>query len=433
MVLSVVIGAITCAALTAAVYFFPQKKIGRSSVSYYALVPLVGAIAAIVAGAVSAGRVAEYFTSAAKDNPVKIIVLFISMSLISVYLDETGFFEYAAHLAVKRTGGSQTKIFLSLYAVASVLTVVTSNDIVILTFTPFICRFCKRCNVNAAPYVFSQFVAANTWSMLFVIGNPTNVFLAQSTGIDFIGYLKVMWFPTLFSGLASLAILLVIFSKALKAEIRPDQDEYKLKERPFTAVGLAYLIVCTLSVAVLPYFGLEMYYIAAACCVALFVTVIIMRAVKKQRPEIVVKTLARAPFEMIPLVLGMAIIALSLKENGVTAKLTELIGERSVIIKYGVLSTAFSNVLNNIPMSIMFADITRGLSGASMQKAVYSTVIGSNLGAYLTPLGALAGLMFTSVLKRHGVKFGFSDFIKYGVTVVPATLAAGLFGLYLSL
>ena len=164
MLVSVVIAALTCAALTSAVYFFPQKKIGRSSVSYYALVPLIGASAVIVSGTVSIGGVAEYFFSAAENNPVKIIVLFISMSLISVYLDETGFFEYVANVAVKRTGGSQIAVFLSLYVTTSILTIVTSNDIVVLTFTPFICQFCKRCNVNAAPFVFSQFVAANTWS-----------------------------------------------------------------------------------------------------------------------------------------------------------------------------------------------------------------------------------------------------------------------------
>ena len=433
MVFSVIIAALTCGALILSVCIFPQKKIGKTNISLYAAVPFIGAVCAVAFGLVTPLQIWEYFTLDASDNPVKIIILFISTSVISVYLDETGFFEYIAHIAVKKTGGSQLSVFLSLYITAALLTVVTSNDIVILTFTPFICQFCKRCNVNAAPYVFSQFVAANTWSLLLIIGNPTNIFLSLSIGAGFMEYLSIMWLPTVFAGLASLIMLLIVFRKSLAEKMRPDYENYTLKEPSFTAVGLSFLIACTASIAVLPYFDLEMYYAAAFFCIALILTVVIMRAAKRQRPTIVAKTLARAPFEMIPLVLGMAVIALSLSVNGVTAALRSAIGVENTIIKYGVLSALVSNVVNNIPMSMIFADITGGLSGEILKKAVYSSVIGSNIGAYLTPLGALAGLMFTSILSRHQVRFSFKDFIKYGVTVAPVTLLAALAGLYIIL
>lgn len=433
MVLAIVIAAITCAGLLATVCIFPQNKIGKTNISYYATVPFIGAVLAVVCGAVGIKDVAEYFTSYSQSNPVKILVLFISMSLISVYLDETGFFEYVAHLAVKRTGGRQTGIFISLFITTSLLTVVTSNDIVILTFTPFICRFCKRCRIDPVPYVFSQFVAANTFSLMFLIGNPTNIFLAQSVKIGFAEYLSVMWLPTIFAGIAAFAITYIIFYKSLKKPIDPIDEEYRIEELSYTVVGLVFLIACTLSIAILPYLGLEMYYVSALYCIGLFITVIIMRAVRRQRPKIVFKTLKRAPFEMIPLVLGMAVIALTLGKNGVTDLVCNALGEEYIILKYGVVSTLAANVFNNIPMSMIFAEIVGGLGGLNLQKAVYSSIIGSNLGAYLTPLGALAGLMFTTVLSRHGIKLSFKDFIKYGALVVPVTLAAALAGLYLVL
>ena len=56
---------------------------------------------------------------------------------------------------------------------------------------------------------------------------------------------------------------------------------------------------------------------------------------------------------------------------------------------------------------------------------MYATVVGSNLGACLTPIGALAGIMWSSILKTHGLKFGYLDFLKIGVTIaIPALLAA---------
>ena len=78
-------------------------------------------------------------------------------------------------------------------------------------------------------------------------------------------------------------------------------------------------------------------------------------------------------------------------------------------------------------MSVLYSSI---LSGASSDAAVFATVVGSNLGACMTPVGALAGIMWSSILKTHGLKFGYLDFVKIGVTVAIPALAAALGALY---
>ena len=66
-------------------------------------------------------------------------------------------------------------------------------------------------------------------------------------------------------------------------------------------------------------------------------------------------------------------------------------------------------------------------------KAIYAITIGSNIGAFLTPIGALAGIMFTDLLNRQQVKYGFRDFIKYGIIISIPTLLVALLGLFISL
>ena len=80
----------------------------------------------------------------------------------------------------------------SLRSLVSVLTVFTSNDIIVLTFTPFICHFAKSARIDPLPYLVSEFVAANTWSMALIIGNPTNIYLMSGTGISFLSYTAKM-------------------------------------------------------------------------------------------------------------------------------------------------------------------------------------------------------------------------------------------------
>ena len=118
----------------------------------------------------------------------KILVLFISMTLLSIFLDELGFFRFLASVALKRAGKNQFKLFFLLYATVSVLTVFTSNDIIILSFTPFVCYFAKNARINPLPYLAAEFVAANTWSMALIIGNPTNIYLVTAAGGDFSSY-----------------------------------------------------------------------------------------------------------------------------------------------------------------------------------------------------------------------------------------------------
>ena len=102
------------------------------------------------------------------------------MTVLSVFLDEVGFFGYIAAFALKKAGRSRKRLFFYLYITVSVLTVFTSNDIIILTFTPFICYFAKSAKIDPVPYLFAEFIAANTWSMALIIGNPTNIYISSA-------------------------------------------------------------------------------------------------------------------------------------------------------------------------------------------------------------------------------------------------------------
>ena len=133
----------------------------------------------------------------------------------------------------------------------SVLIIFTSNDIIILTFTPFLCYFCKRCKISPLPYLIREFVAANTWSSLLIIGNPTNIFLASYENISFFTYVEKRSLPTIVGGLVSLVRLLILFHKKLKAPLlyQEDSDLVKLKKFP-TIIVLIHLCGATILLSI---------------------------------------------------------------------------------------------------------------------------------------------------------------------------------------
>ena len=121
----------------------------------------------------------------------------------------------------------------------------------------------------------------------------------------------------------------------------------------------------------------------------------------------------------------MFVMIVTLSEKGVTEIIGSFFGEDLTVLKYGVASFLSANVINNIPMSVLFSSIIEGAGIQNAVQAVYATVVGSNLGAFFTPIGALAGIMWSSIVGEHGVKFGYLDFLKMGVTVaIPSLIAA---------
>jgi arsenical pump membrane protein len=125
----------------------------------------------------------------------------------------------------------------------------------------------------------------------------------------------------------------------------------------------------------------------------------------------------------------MFIIVLTLEISGITNHIADILNRGNTILVYGISSTLVANLLNNIPMSVLYS--TLAVSNESFLPATYSAIIGSNIGAYITPIGALAGIMWLKILKSKDVKFGFGKYIVYGTIVAPPTLISALLGLWL--
>lgn len=413
----------TCLCMILAVLLIPKLRIGRLRISSFWVVTLIGAAVLLASGQVSPAAVGRALIADTAVNPLKILALFISMTVLSVFLDELGFFHYFANVALRRSGTSQKKLFFILYAIVSVLTVFTSNDIIILSFTPFICYFSKHAKIDPLPYLVAEFTAANTWSMALIIGNPTNIYLSSAFGVDFVTYLEYMLLPTVCAGGVALLVLWLLFRKKLSAPIERCEEVAEMPDKVQLGVGIAHLAACTLLLAVGPYFGLPMWIVALCAVGSLFLFTSIYSIIKKERPRALLGCVKRAPYELIPFVLSMFVMVVALEEGGVTAAISRLFGEGLPVLKYGVSSFVASNLVNNIPMSVFFSAVLEGTGSLS---AVFATVVGSNLGALLTPVGALAGLMWSSILSRHRVKYGYGKFVAYGIAVSVPTLAAAL-------
>ncbi|MEM3342121.1 MAG: ArsB/NhaD family transporter [Thermoplasmata archaeon] len=404
---------------------------------------MLGPLFILVFGLLSVDEIRSGLEGSKNLNPFGILVLFLSMVFMSIFLDITGFFEFCARIALKYAKTDGKRLFFSLYITVSLLTIFTSNDIIILTFTPFIFYFTKSAGIDPKPYLIGEFFAANTWSMMLYIGNPTNIVLAAAFNMKFLEYTAWMFLPTIAAGTVNALLLYRIFKSKIDVPLKPTKDvrpSDAITDKAGAVYGLLILVLCIIFLALGPYLGIPMWIIAMAFGLCLLIILIIrdsamklLRAALKKKisehgESVLGNALVRMPWTVVPFVLSLFITVQALKFYGVADALggwfNRVCGSSSVryIFIYGISSTLAANVLNNIPMTVGFAAVLSNTPNEYLLPASLATVIGSNLGANLTPIGALAGIMWMSILKSKDVDLSFTEFIKYGLMVTPLSL-----------
>lgn len=392
--------------------FFPKIKIGKINLDTYYIITLIGALILIIFGKINLQEIKELFFNSNGMNPIKIIILFLSMAFLSIYLDKLGFFHYIANLAAMKFKKSQISLFLALFILISVLTVFTSNDIIILTFTPFICYFCKNTKINPIPYLIGEFFAANTLSMTLIIGNPTNIYIASNAGITFMEYFNKMFIIGVLTSVLLCLILLVLFKNQLKEPLVAIEQENKIKSKFLLVVGIVHLISCTIIMAISNYINIPMYLVSLGFAISLVVFTIIYNIVKNKKTKILLSSMHDLPVAFIPFLVSMVILISCLSKTEYIKELSILLEKTNSPVLYGVSSFFLGNLLNNIPMSILYSEIFS--STIVSTNTIYEVIAASNLCALFTPLGSLAGMMFISLIKQQKINFSFIKFIKYG-------------------
>lgn len=429
MVIPLVIIITTLICMLLSIIFDVKIRIKKASFSAYWFVVLLGALLLILFGFISSNSLKNVFVSSSNINPLKILIIFLSCTSLSVLLDELGFFDYIAEIAVKRAGKNQTKLFFIFSGIVAILTIFTSNDILILTFTPFICYFTKKAKIDPTPYIVSEFVMANAWSMFLFIDNPTNIYLCSIFGVSFLDYTIKMFLPTLVAGLSALLIMYLIFRNKLKTPIIKNvSTPQKIINKTQLIIAICGLSVCVFLMAISSYIGLELWYIPFVISILTYLTETFVSIIKKEKATIILNSLKKLPYTLIPFLLSMSIIVSTLEDIGVIAKISSLLNGKSFVLT-GIVAFLTGNIINNIPMTMFFASILNNLSYTI--NMIFAVVISSNLCAFLTPVGALAGIMFMKILKKNKMDFSFKKFIKYGFIISIPTLLLCLLTLFI--
>lgn len=361
---------------------------------------------------------------------------FIAVIIISLLLDESGFFEWAA-LHVARWGNGRGRLlFTWIVLLGAMVAALFANDGAALILTPIVIAMLMALGFSqraTLAFVMAAGFIADAASLPLIVSNLVNIVSADFFQLGFTEYAAVMVPVNLASVAATLGMLHLFFRKDIPAVY----DVALLKE-PKAAIrdagtfktGWLVLVLLLVGFFALEPLGVPVSLVAAAGALLLL-------AVAKRGHAINTgKVLRGAPWQIVIFSLGMYLVVYGLRNAGLTHYLSSLLNHLSdqglwvATLGTGFLTAFLSSVMNNMPTVLIGALSVDGstATGVIREALIYANVIGSDLGPKITPIGSLATLLWLHVLSQKNIKITWGYYFRVGmvmtIPVLFVTLAA---------
>lgn len=388
----------------------------------------IGAMLALMTGVISVNDIPVVW-----DIVWNATFAFIAIIIISLLLDEAGFFKWVALHVARFAKGNGHWLFAFIVLLGAVVSAFFANDGAALILTPIVIAILTALRFSPATtlaFIMAAGFIADTASLPLVVSNLVNIVSADFFKVPFDRYALVMVPVNLVSVLASLVVLYGFYRKDIPNAYAlewVDEPNSAITDKATFTTGWVVLAALLFGFFVFEPMGVPISVIAG---LGALVLLIVAYMGKKLSIMPVVKN---APWQIVIFSLGMYLVVYGLKNAGLTDYLATLLqgleqqGLLVATVGTGFLSAILSSVMNNMPtvliqaLAIDGAHITSPMIKEAM---VFANVIGCDLGPKITPIGSLATLLWLHVLATKNIKVSWGYYFKVGmILTIPVLLA----------
>lgn len=370
---------------------------------------------------------------------------FVALIIISLILDEAGFFSWAA-LHIARWGNGRGRLLFPLILLlGAVIAAFFANDGAALLLTPIVIAILVRLDFSASAalaFIIATGFVADTASLPLVISNLVNIVSANFFDVSFGRYAAVMVPIDLVSVATTLTVLWLAFGRQI-----PRRYTVAALDAPASAIVDSYVFraaLPVLAILLIAYFVLAPFHVPFSFVTGAGALVLLGIAGRWWRGGrgaaiALAPVIRNAPWQIVLFSIGMYLVVYGLGQAGLThygATVLDWLGRQGGIVAAlgtGFLSAGVASVMNNMPSTLVGALAIKQahVPELTQKLMIYANVIGNDLGPKFTPIGSLATLMWLHVLAGKGYHIGWGQYMKIGLLITPPVLLATLVALAL--
>jgi len=366
---------------------------------------------------------------------------FIAVIIISLLLDESGFFEWCA-LHVARWGSGRGRLlFTYIVLLGACVAALFANDGAALILTPIVIAMLLALGFSKGAtlaFVMAAGFIADTASLPLIVSNLVNIVSADFFKLGFNAYAAVMVPVDIAAIITTLIVLHLFFRKDIPASYEVSRLKLPaeaIKDPATFKAGWLVLLLLLVGFFLLEPLGIPVSAIAALGALILFIVA------KRGQAINIGKVLRNAPWQIVIFSLGMYLVVYGLKNAGLTQHLTDLLnliashGLWAATLGTGLVTALLSSVMNNMPTVLIGALSIDASSaqGVIKEAMIYANVIGCDLGPKITPIGSLATLLWLHVLDQKNINISWGYYFRVGVVMTLPVLFVTLSALALRL
>lgn len=370
------------------------------------------------------------------------VLTFIAIIIISMLLDEAGFFKWAALHIAHFGGGSGRKLFFYMILLGALISALFANDGAALILTPIVMAILIQLGASRAStlaFVMGAGFIADTASLPLTVSNLVNIVSADYYHISFGDYAAVMIPVNIISILMTLLVLFLFYRRDLAFSY--DAQALLQQESPKSAIldpQTFWAGWSVLALLLIGFFISDLIHLPISAIAGMGALVLLIIA-RRGRVINVKKVIYSAPWQIVIFALGMYLVVFGLRNAGIMDYLVTMLSQLadhgiwSGVIGTGFISAGLSSIMNNLPtvlIGVLSVDASTA-TGLTKEAMVYANVIGSDLGPKITPIGSLATLLWLHVLATKNMKITWGYYFSVGIVLTLPVLLVTLIALVL--
>jgi Na+/H+ antiporter NhaD/arsenite permease-like protein len=367
---------------------------------------------------------------------LNVIFLLAGMMVMAGIVRRTGVFGWMAVRAARLASADPYRVLLVMTLVTAVASAFLDNVTTVVLVGPVTLFLAAGLGMNPVPLIISEILASNIGGAATLVGDPPNILIGSAAGLDFNAFLVHM--------APLMVVLMGLYLVAARWIFRPYLTVDAERSRTLLALDERQMILeprllrRSLVVLGLTLVGFVLHgplgYEPAT--VALSGAVALMLATRQDPREV----LGEVEWPTLFFFIGLFMLVTGLIEIGVVEAAAQLVAELTGGSLAGTtflvlwVSGVASAVIDNIPYAATMTPLVGQLrAGAGQEGDVlwWALAIGSDLGGNATIIGASANVVLAALSDREGHRISFGTYLRYGVPITLAMLAASSLYLWL--